>query len=93
MTASDFIALVNSGGGWIAILYIFFTSILPKIAPAYAKAINKSQTREDRLFTILAETNSQNAKLVEVLDGLTDAFKENNHRLEKIEDKIRECHK
>jgi len=93
MSASDFIALIDSGGGWIALAYIFFTAVLPKIAPAYAKAINKNQTREDRLFTLIADTNTQNAKLAAALDGLAQATKEHNMRLEKLEDTLRNCHK
>lgn len=92
MTANDFITIVNSGGGWIALLWIFFTQVLPKIAPAYAKAINKNQTREDRLFTLIAETNTQNAKLAAALEQLTDAFKDNTRRLEKVEDSTKRCH-
>lgn len=92
MTASDIVTIINSGGGWVAILWIFFKEVLPKIAPAYAKAINKNQTREDRLFEILAETNKQNAKLSAALESLTDAFKDNTRRLEKVEDSTKRCH-
>lgn len=91
MQASELIAIINSGGGWLAIFYIFFTSVLPKIAPTYARAINKHQTREDRLFGLIAETNTQNAKLAGALEGLTNEFRVNNRRLEDLEDNYIDC--
>lgn len=93
MSVDDFIKLLSSGGGWIIYVYIFFYHVLPKIAPAYAKAINKANTREDRLFDMLSTTNTQNAKLTSALEGLTDAFKDNTNRLEALESLFKKSEK
>lgn len=87
MQVSEWLALLNNGGGWFALLYLFFTQWLPKIAPTYAKAINMKRSREDRLFEILATTNQQNEKLANALENLCDTMKEMNHRIEKLEDR------
>lgn len=90
MSVDDFIKLLQSGGGWIIYCYLFFMHVLPKIAPNYAKLINKRHTREDRLFDLIGTTNAQNEKLSSALEGLTVAFREHNHRLEKLEDCLKQ---
>ena len=93
MSADEVLKLIQSGGGWVIYVYLFFMHVLPKIAPNYAKLVNKRHTREDRLFDIIATTNTQNAQLVAALEGLTQAFRENTHRLEAIEDNYKKCDK
>lgn len=89
MLVEEIKALFDAGFGSLAIgLYIFFRDILPKLAPAYAKAINKHHTREDRLFAILETTNRGNEKLVSALDGIKCALQGFEHRLEKLEDRF-----
>lgn len=89
MPLNELIGFFNSGTGWIAIVYIFFKEVLPKIAPAYAKSLNKNIAREDRLFDIISKTNIQNEKLTAALDGISDVLRDNNHRLERLEDKFK----
>lgn len=93
MPVDEFIKLIQSGGGWLLYLYLFFMHVLPKIAPNYAKMLNKRHTREDRFFDLIALTNTQNAQLAAALDGLTVAFRENTHRLEIIEDNYKKYEK
>jgi hypothetical protein len=87
MSVDEFVKLFDNFPGWVALTYLFFTQMLPKIAPGYARAMNMKRSREDRLFEILAATNTQNERLANALDNLSDAMKEINHRLEKLEDR------
>lgn len=86
--------LANGGelSGWLALAYIIATKTLPKIAPAYFKA---KYAREDRLFNLLESTNKQNAKLTSAIDGLSSTLAtfetRIEHRLEAVENKLRDC--
>ena len=89
MLLDEIKALFDAGFGSVAIaVYIFFKDILPKLAPAYAKLINKHHTREDRLFDALATTNTQNERFAGALDRMCDTLQGMDYRLEKLEDVV-----
>lgn len=73
----------------IMILYVFVNNILPKLVPDALKIWSKTNTREDRLFNIIEQSNERDRDIAVAITKLTDAMEGFDKRLAAIENKCR----
>lgn len=86
MTPEIIIALLQNGGVWVFYAYIFFIHVLPKISPSISKIMGH---RENQLISIIKDSNKTNEKIAVALSELSIAINQLNHRVEKVEDVLK----